>query len=76
MLIVQPDNPIGEQLKEEFHSGRWTHAWIAVAWVRKSGIDQLLQSIAAFLSRSGVLRITSGVDLGHTTREGLHVDLH
>jgi len=71
MLYTHPGVAFGDILKREFESPKWTEAYVAVAWIRKSGITQLAPSINQFLTNSGKLKIIVGIDLGNTSIEGL-----
>ena len=72
MLYSQPlSTRFGTNLISLLESGRWTSLDIAVAWVRASGTAHLAPALEAFLQAGNAVRITVGVDLENTTREGL-----
>lgn len=76
MFIVQPENRFGHYICSELLSERdgqlqWHAAEFAVAWSNYSGVNKLFDSLSNFISRSGVLLVTVGLDFGSTTYEGL-----
>lgn len=72
MLYSQPlSTRFGTNLINLLQSGTWTSLDIAVAWVRASGVAHLESAFSDFLQSGNALRITVGVDLDNTTKEGL-----
>ena len=61
----------GQILIEELKQPHWLVVDIAVAWVRHTGARQLRSALRKFLRRGGILRITAGIDIENTSREGL-----
>lgn len=61
----------GQILIEELREPHWLVVDIAVAWVRHAGARQLRSALRKFLRRGGILRITVGIDIENTSREGL-----
>jgi uncharacterized membrane protein YgcG len=50
---------------------QWTTFQAAVAWVRRSGSRHLLPALEAFLARGHTVRVTVGIDIESTSKEGL-----
>jgi HKD family nuclease len=72
MFYSQPlSTRFGTNLISLIQSGTWKSLDIAVAWVRASGIIHLEPALTAFLKAGNELRVTVGVDLDNTTKEGL-----
>lgn len=72
MFIGQPEEGrFGDVLKNEFLSGNWSEVRIAVAWVRRSGIEHLADEILTFLGKGGSCHVLVGLDFSNTTKEGL-----
>jgi len=61
----------GTGLAADIESEKWNRIEIAVAWVRRSGTQQLEQSFKKFLGRGGFAQVTVGVDIENTSAEGL-----
>ncbi len=61
----------GSALIEALESGDWTSFTAAVAWVRRSGTRHLLPSFRKFLEGGAIARLTVGVDIENSSREGL-----
>jgi hypothetical protein len=61
----------GDILCRELKSGEWTQWKWASAWVRRSGVEHLRESIDVFMASGGRICGIVGVDLGNTTKEGL-----
>lgn len=62
---------LGTALIGLLDGGQWTLFDAAVAWARRSGTRHLLPSFTQFLQRGGVVRLTVGVDIENTSKEGL-----
>ena len=45
---------------------------VAVAWLRRSGLDRLARTLRQVRSQGGLLRFTVGIDKGSTSRQALH----
>jgi HKD family nuclease len=58
-------------LVQELRDDRWRVVEIAVAWARRAGARALFPALRAFARRGGLIRITVGIDIEHTSREGL-----
>ena len=72
MFYSQPlSTRFGTNLIEIIQAGAWKSLDIAVAWVRASGIAHLEPALADFLKTGNTVRITVGIDLDNTTKEGL-----
>lgn len=72
MFYSQPlSTRFGTSLIEIIQTGVWKNLDIAVAWVRASGIAHLEPALADFLKTGNTVRITVGIDLDNTTKEGL-----
>jgi HKD family nuclease len=72
MFYSQPlSTRFGTNLVDQLIAGKWTSLDIAVAWVRASGIAHLEKSLSSFLTAGNIVKITVGVDLDNTTKEGL-----
>lgn len=72
MFFSQPFSiRFGTCLIEAIQAGVWTKLDIAVAWVRASGIAHLEPALTEFLKTGNTVRITVGIDLDNTTKEGL-----
>lgn len=61
----------GVALVESLESGEWTSFDAAVAWVRRSGTRHLLPALRDFLDGGRLVRITVGIDIENTSKEGL-----
>ena len=71
MLILQPHhNRLGNVLNLGLQDPRWTTFRAAVAFVKRSGIKHIADSLRAF-SRRGHIRMAVGVDVRGTSVEGL-----
>jgi hypothetical protein len=72
MFYNQPlAHRFGTALATDVDGEKWNRIEIAVAWVRRSGTQQLEQSFKRFLGRGGFAQITVGVDIENTSEEGL-----
>lgn len=72
MFYNQPlAHRFGTALATDIESEKWNRIEIAVAWVRRSGTQQLEQSFKKFLGRGGYAQVTVGVDIENTSAEGL-----
>ena len=72
MFYNQPlAHRFGTALTSDIESEKWNRIEIAVAWVRRSGTQQLEQSFKKFLGRGGFAQVTVGVDIENTSAEGL-----
>lgn len=72
MFYSQPlSTRFGTNLIDILQTGIWNSLDIAVAWVRASGIAHLEPALTGFLKAGRAVRITVGVDLDNTTKEGL-----
>lgn len=72
MFYNQPlAHRFGTALAADIESFTWNRIEIAVAWVRRSGIQHLGESFKQFLSRGGFAQIAVGVDIENTSAEGL-----
>lgn len=71
-FLVQPhsDLRLGEYLISQLSDQRWTDFRAAVAFAKRSGTQHLAPSLRAFDQR-GSVRISVGIDLQGTSREGL-----
>ena len=61
----------GTELIKELDAGIWNVFEIGVAWVRRSGTQHMLMPLHNFLQRGGVFRISVGIDIYNTSKEGL-----
>lgn len=72
MFYNQPlAHRFGTALASDIKSEKWNRIEIAVAWVRRSGMQHLESSFKKFLGRGGFAQITVGVDIENTSAEGL-----
>lgn len=62
---------MGTVLREQLENGGWTKFDAAVAWVRRSGTRHILPALKAFRDGGHRIRLTVGVDIENTSREGL-----
>lgn len=62
---------LGKVLTEELSSGRWSTLIGAVAWVKRSGAQHLIESLTEFTATGGRVRLAIGIDHQGTTIEGL-----
>lgn len=71
-LIHHPDGPkrLGDLLVENLSSTEWTQFRAAVAFVKNSGVKHIKTHRQNFLAR-GAAKISAGVDVAGTSREGL-----
>jgi hypothetical protein len=60
----------GVELIGEFAS-TWDVFEAAVAWVRRSGMAHVMPTLEGFLQKGGIVRISVGIDIQNTSREGL-----
>lgn len=71
ILLSQPHGQrLGDQLLQRLRDPAWEVFRAAVAFVKRSGMNHLLNELRAFAARSQV-RMAVGVDLGGTSLEGL-----
>lgn len=72
-FIHQPDGTIrlGDYLKTHLEQPGWTHFRAAVAFVKRSGVRHIQNSLAKFSKKASV-KMSVGIDLGGTSLEGLH----
>lgn len=72
-FIAQPSGSfrIGDFLKKGFADADWTEFRAAVAFVKRSGTKHIRDLLEAFSKRGAVVRISSGIDAGGTSAEGL-----
>ncbi|HEY0322807.1 MAG TPA: phospholipase D family protein [Pyrinomonadaceae bacterium] len=61
----------GVEVIKELESGSWNVFEVGVAWVRRSGMKHILPALRAFLHSGGIFRITVGIDIHNTSKEGL-----
>ncbi|MBI2865409.1 MAG: hypothetical protein HYX94_12720 [Chloroflexi bacterium] len=72
MFYNQPlAHRFGTALASDIENGRWTRIEIAVAWVRRSGMQYLEDPFKKFLGRGGSAQVAVGVDIENTSFEGL-----
>ena len=70
-LLLQPHRDrLGEVLNFRLQDPRWTTFRAAVAFVKRSGVIHIADSLRAFAQR-GHIRMTVGVSMGGTSVEGL-----
>lgn len=71
-FIYQPDskNRLGDYLKTHLEQPEWTHFHAAIAFVKRSGVKHIQDSLAKF-SKKAAVKITVGIDMGGTSLEGL-----
>lgn len=72
-FITQPfgEMRLGEFLLEHFADPQWTSFRAAIAFVKRSGTQHIRQPLLNF-SNHGMVRLSVGVDLYGTSREGLN----
>lgn len=75
-FVVQPFDD-GYHLRDFFSrvadDRRYTSLDIVVAWVKRTGLDEIASSINAIRDRGGTVRVISGISLGGTSRQGLEL---
>ena len=70
-LLLQPHpNRLGDVLNLRLQNPRWTTFRAAVAFVKRSGINRIADSLRAF-AQCGHIRMAVGVDVRGTSVEGL-----
>ncbi|MBI4490124.1 MAG: phospholipase D family protein [Deltaproteobacteria bacterium] len=71
-FLRQPDTAtrLGDFLKVQLAAQRWREFRAAVAFTKRSGVQYLADELATFASR-GSVRISVGVDLHGTSKDGL-----
>lgn len=62
---------LGDFLKQSFANEQWTEFRAAVAFVKRSGTKHIRQALHDFVDRGGSVRMSSGIDAGGTSAEGL-----
>jgi len=73
MFYNQPlAHRFGTALGSDIESEKWNRIEIAVAWVRRSGMQHLEPAFKTFLGRGGFAQVTVGVDIENTSAEGLN----
>lgn len=72
-LVYQPTGSIqlGSYLERALRDPQWDQFHAAVAFAKYSGVSQIEEALAQFVHRGGRVRISVGVDLRGTSREGL-----
>lgn len=73
--IANGSGRLGEYLLQELGNDQWTQFHAAVAWVKHSALNHLAHSLEQFDIRAEV-RLSVGIDLHETSREGLMDLLH
>jgi HKD family nuclease len=73
-FLRQPDTRtrLGDFLKAELAAQRWREFRAAVAFVKRSGVEYLADELVTFAS-SGSIRISVGIDLLGTSKDGLQM---
>lgn len=61
----------GDILKERLEDERYSKFYFAVAFLRRSGLDYIGESLSEFLDRDGEVFAAAGIDNKITTREAL-----
>ena len=64
---------LGEYLSAHLADLQWTHFRAAVAFAKRSGVNQLRAGLEAFRDRGGVAVVTVGIDMFGTSREALDI---
>jgi len=63
------------RLTDELNSGRWSHFWAAVAFVRSSGNDSgLMNALERFSDRGGKVHLTVGANVFSGNDKGTDLD--
>ncbi len=72
-FIHQPEGTIrlGDYLKMHLEQPGWTHFRAAVAFVKRSGVQHIQNSLAEFSKKASV-KMSVGIDMGGTSLEGLN----
>ena len=72
-LLSQPHGDrLGDLLNRRLQDDQWTRFRAAVAFVKRSGVRHIADSLRAF-ARHGQITMTVGVSMGGTSVEGLDV---
>ena len=61
----------GNSLIKMLQDEQWSSLEIAVAWVRHSGMRHILPALEEFVKRGNTFHASVGIDIEHTSREGL-----
>lgn len=71
-LISQPDDVfrLGDYLNSHLKQPDWTEFRAAIAFIKQSGVRHISDALAEFSHRAAV-RISVGIDLANTSKEGL-----
>lgn len=71
-LISQPDDAfrLGDYLNSHLRQPEWTEFRAAIAFVKQSGVRHISDALAEF-SRRATVRVSVGIDLANTSKEGL-----
>ncbi len=71
-FIHQPEGTVrlGDYLKTHLEQSGWTHFRAAVAFVKRSGVRHIQNSLAKF-SKKARVKISVGIDFAGTSQEGL-----
>ncbi|HLL76515.1 MAG TPA: hypothetical protein VK421_14780 [Pyrinomonadaceae bacterium] len=71
-IISQPDGALrlGDYLNSHLRQPEWTEFRAAVAFVKLSGVRHISDALAEF-SRRATVRVSVGIDLASTSKEGL-----
>jgi HKD family nuclease len=72
-LISQPDDAfrLGDYLNSHLKQPEWTEFRAAIAFVKQSGVRHISEALAEFSHRATV-RMSIGIDLAGTSKEGLN----
>ncbi len=74
-FLRQPDSDVrlGDFLKTQLSDAAlgWREFRAGIAFVKRAGVEHLAEELAAFGDRGGAMRISVGVDLRGSSREGL-----
>jgi hypothetical protein len=68
--VANGSGRLGECLLQELGNAQWTQFHAAVAWIKRSALNHLAHSLEQFDNRAEV-RLSVGIDLHETSREGL-----
>jgi HKD family nuclease len=76
LIINQPKNAnVGIKLLENLaiknNIAQFDTFYISVAYVRKSGVTQILDALKQFRAHGGYVKAIVGIDDGYTSRDGL-----
>lgn len=71
VTLFTHQSPLGNEVKKELSSGRYSECRIAVAYARTSGVSRILDDLETFSKSGGQTSIIAGIDQRNTSYQAL-----